>query len=169
MSIAARRAAGLALAALVFGVDLAVKAWMLARPELHAPIEVTRFFRLVYIENAGVSLGFLQADSAHSYGLLLGATTLIAAGVLVWLLRERDLGDILPLGLVLGGAGGNIADRAMRGFVVDYADFHIGGWTPFIFNLADAAISVGVVLLLARSLFSGEKPAAPKRASVPEI
>ena len=64
---------------------------------------------------------------------------------------------------MLGGAAGNIADRATRGFVVDYADFHIGGWTPFIFNLADAAISVGVVIILARSLFWGQKP-TPSRA-----
>lgn len=158
MTVTARRIAGLALAALVFVADLAIKAWLLARPELHTPIDVLPVFRIAYIENTGVSLGFLRADSAAMRWLLLGGTSVIAAGVLVWLLRERKLGDILPLGLVFGGAAANIVDRATRGFVVDYADFHIGDWTPFIFNLADAAISVGVVIILARSLFSSEKP-----------
>ena len=63
--------------------------------------------------------------------------------------------------MVLGGAIGNIDDRMMHGFVVDYADFHIGQFRPFlVFNLADAAITIGVLIILARSFLSREKPEA---------
>ena len=90
----------------------------------------------------------------------IALTTAIAAIVFVWLLRVRKLGDIVPLALVLGGALGNILDRIKFGYVLDYADFHIGTFRPFlIFNLADAAITVGVVIILARSFLIREKTA----------
>jgi signal peptidase II len=73
-------------------------------------------------------------------------------------MREKAFGDILGLSLVLGGAAGNIDDRMNFGFVVDYADFHIGDFRPFlIFNIADAAITIGVVIILARSLLVRDK------------
>jgi len=76
----------------------------------------------------------------------------------VWLLREKHLPEVAALGMVLGGALGNIHDRATLGYVVDYADLHFGDFRPFqIFNLADAAISIGVVIILARSFLSREK------------
>ena len=79
--------------------------------------------------------------------------------MLVWLLREKGWGEICGLALILGGAMGNIWDRAVSGFVIDYADLHFGEWRPFlIFNLADAAITFGVLILLARSLLLREKP-----------
>ena len=79
----------------------------------------------------------------------------IATVVAVWLWRERRMGDTLALGLVLGGALGNITDRVRFGYVVDFLDLHFGEWRPFlVFNLADAAISIGVVILLLRALFS---------------
>jgi signal peptidase II len=87
--------------------------------------------------------------------------------VFIWLLREKKLGDIIPLGMVLGGALGNIVDRTKFGYVLDYADLHFGDFRPFlIFNLADAAITVGVVIILARSFLIREK-ADDKPAGVP--
>ena len=68
--------------------------------------------------------------------------------------------DVAALGLVLGGAIGNIVDRVRLGYVVDYADLHFGEWRPFlIFNLADAAITIGVLILLARALLLRDKGA----------
>ena len=85
---------------------------------------------------------------------------LIAAVVLVWMWRERARGDIIALAMILGGALGNILDRARIGYVIDYADLHIGAFRPFlIFNVADAAITLGVLLLLARVLIIGNKGA----------
>jgi signal peptidase II len=90
---------------------------------------------------------------------LVIVTALIALAVTVWMLRERKLGDILALGLVLGGALGNIRDRARLGYVLDYADLHFGTFRPFlIFNVSDACITIGVLIILARSLFMREKP-----------
>ena len=90
--------------------------------------------------------------------MLVALTAFIALVVLIWMMREKLLGDILGLGMILGPAIGNIYDRYTLGYVIDYADLHIGTFRPFlIFNLADAAITIGVVIILARSLFMREK------------
>ena len=154
------RLIGLGIAALVFGADQFIK-WLVITPlrlrEVYL-IDLLPFFDLRYTENRGVSLGMFQADSLEMRWLLVAATALIALVVLVWMLRERKLGDIAGLGMILGGALGNIVDRYYLGYVIDYADFHIGDFRPFlIFNVADAAITIGVVIILARSLFVREK------------
>ena len=119
------------------------------------------FFDLTRTNNYGISLGLFQATSMEARWILVAVTGLIALVVLVWMMRERFLADIAALGLVLGGALGNIVDRFTLGYVIDYADFHIGEFRPFlIFNIADAAITIGVVLLLARALFMREKSPA---------
>lgn len=161
------RLAGFALALGVFGIDRAIKALMAGPLQLQAigVIKLLPFFDLRWTENYGVSYGMFTADSSEMKFALLGMTGAIALGVAVWMLREKVLGEILALALVLGGALGNIYDRAVRGYVIDYADLHIGEWRPFlIFNLADAAITFGVLILLARSLLSREKPAQPADA-----
>jgi signal peptidase II len=163
---------GLITAALTFLADQAVKAWVsgpLALP-LVGQIEVMPLFRLTWAENRGVSLGLMAGDTAHSRWLLVALTGAIALGVLYWMWRETAKADVMALGLVLGGALGNIADRITDGFVTDYADLHFGSFRPFmIFNLADAAISIGVVIILARSLLSGEKRGNQPATHAPEI
>ncbi|WEK45565.1 MAG: signal peptidase II [Candidatus Andeanibacterium colombiense] len=155
---------GFAIAAIVLAIDLFVKGLVMGplalrtRPE--GQIELLPFFRLTFTKNFGVSLGMFTADSAEMRLALVAVTLTIAIVVLVWMLKERKLGDIAALALVLGGALGNIRDRALYGYVIDYADLHFGEWRPFlIFNIADAAISLGVVIILARALFLREKPA----------
>jgi len=162
MSVAARRLAGLGIAALVLAADQLVKWWVsgplrLAQVQV---IDIVSFFDLRWAQNYGVSFSLLSASSTESRWFLVGLTALIALGVLVWMLREQHLPEVAALGLVLGGALGNIHDRATLGYVVDYADLHFGDFRPFqIFNLADAAISIGVVIILARSFLSREKRA----------
>ena len=115
------------------------------------------FFDLTRTNNYGVSLGMFEATSPEMRWGLVAMTIIIALVVLVWMMREKKLWDIAALGLILGGAAGNIVDRASYGYVVDFADFHIGDFQPFlIFNVADAAISIGVVIILARALFIRE-------------
>lgn len=163
------RLIGLALAALIFGVDQWVKGLMLGPLNLRdiRAIEILPFFDLRWTENYGVSLGLLTAQSAEMRWMLVAMTGAIALFVLVWMLRERKMPDIFGLALVLGGALGNIRDRIDYGFVIDYADLHFGTFRPFlIFNIADAAITIGVLIILARSLLSREKPAsAPDTAA----
>jgi signal peptidase II len=84
------------------------------------------------------------------------------------MLREKLLGEILGLSLILGGALGNIKDRYDLGYVVDYADLHFGAFRPFlIFNLADAAITVGVLIVLARAFFLRDKADKPETEPAP--
>jgi len=154
------RLIGLVLAGLVFAVDQWVKWLMLVPLRLRdvGLIELIPIFDLRWTENYGVSLGMLTADSSTSRWLLVAMTGAIALVVLVWILREKVLSDIIGLALVLGGALGNIRDRAAFGFVIDYADLHFGAFRPFwIFNLADACISIGVLILLARAFLIRER------------
>ena len=155
------RTCGLALALAIFAIDRVVK-WYLTGPmdlALQGPFQVLPIYAFRYTENYGVSLGMFTATSAVMRYGLIAVTGAIAIGVLVWLLREKAWGEICGLALILGGALGNIWDRAVSGFVIDYADLHFGEWRPFlIFNLADAAITCGVLILLARSLLLREKP-----------
>ncbi len=163
------RTLGFVLAALIFLADQAVKWWMtgpLALREVGDQIYVNPIFNLTRTNNLGVSLGIFTAQSEGQRWALVAMTAVIALVVLVWLLRERKLADIIPLGMVLGGALGNIRDRVNFGYVVDYADLHFGTFQPFlVFNLADAAITVGVVIILARSLLIREK--RPQEAGAP--
>jgi signal peptidase II len=156
------RILGLGLAALIFIVDQAIK-WVVVGPlqlQLVRQIHIMPIFNLTFTENYGVSLGMLTAESEAMRWSLVALTGAIAAFVAVWLLREKRFADIAGLAMVLGGALGNILDRATVGYVIDYADLHFGEWRPFlIFNLADAAITVGVLIILARSFLSREKRA----------
>jgi signal peptidase II len=162
LKTARNRIVGLGVAVLVFAIDRWVKGLMtgpLQLRDVHR-IELLPFFDLAWTENRGVSLGMLTAESMEMRWLLVAMTTAIALVVLVWMMREKMLADIAALALVLGGAAGNIFDRASKGFVIDYADLHFGEFRPFlIFNIADAAITIGVLIILARSLLSREKPA----------
>lgn len=158
------RKIGLSVAALVFFVDQLVK-WIVTYP-LQLPhrltIDVLPFFTLRWLKNTGVSMGLLNAGSELGRWLLVALTCAIAAFVAVWMWREKRRDDAVALSLVLGGALGNILDRIRLGYVVDYADLHFGDIHPFlVFNVGDAAITIGVLLLLVRALLTRE-PKAPK-------
>ena len=157
------RAIGLALAALIFAADQWLKDYVvntLGLTQIGDHYDILPFFDFTRTNNYGVSLGMFEATSMEMRWVLTAVTALIALFVLIWLLREKVLGEIVPLGLILGGAAGNIVDRYRFGYVVDFADLHFGDFRPFlIFNVADAAISIGVVIILARALFMREKPA----------
>lgn len=155
------RLIGLLIAAAVFMIDQSLKAWLVGSLQLQEiqTVYLMPFFNLHWQQNFGVSLGMLTAGSLEGRWALVAMTSAIAFFVLVWMLRERKFADIFGLALVLGGAAGNIRDRYEVGYVIDYADLHFGEWRPFlIFNLADAAITIGVLIILARSLLSREKP-----------
>jgi signal peptidase II len=153
----ANRRLGFLVALLVFALDQLVK-WIVTGPLHVQDLEhyyLLPFFQLTYTQNIGISLGQLQATSEVGRWMLVALTTAIAFGVAFWLGREKNRVDQVALGMVLGGALGNILDRTLHGYVVDFADLHIGAWRPFlIFNVGDAAISIGVVILLLRAFVS---------------
>jgi signal peptidase II len=154
------RLIGVGIALTIFALDQWLKNWLIGPMQLRqrGHIDLLPFFDFTYTENRGVSLGMFTANSMEMRWILVAVTAIIAAVVFVWLLREKKFGEIFGLSLILGGALGNIVDRYQFGYVIDYADFHIGSFRPFlIFNIADAAITIGVVIILARALFMREK------------
>lgn len=160
--LARYRITGFLIAAVIFAADQAVK-WLvveeLGLARRGDKLELLPFFDLTRENNFGVSLGMFAVESNEMRYILIILTGAIALFVAVWMLREKAFGDIAALSMVLGGALGNIRDRLEHGYVIDYADLHIGTFRPFlIFNVADAAITIGVLILLARSLLSREKP-----------
>ena len=121
---------------------------------------VDDFFRLVIVWNPGVSFGFLGGDKALPPWLLSAVAVAVCVGLFVWLRRiDRPLIG-WGIGLVMGGAIGNVIDRARWGAVFDFADFHVGQWHWPAFNVADSAIVIGVGLMLIDSLL-GEKRRTP--------
>ena len=156
-----KSALGFGIALAVFLLEQVTKAIVLGPLDLRnvLQIEILPIFNLTYTENHGISLGLLQASSDAMRWALVAGTSLVAIGVGYWITREERRGDQIALGMVLGGALGNILDRVRHGYVVDFADLHFGDFRPFfIFNVADAAISIGVVILLLRAFLVKEAP-----------
>ena len=149
---------GFAFALIVFGLDQLMK-WLVTGPlginELGDQLVLLPIFNFTYTENNGISLGLLNATTEIGRWMLVGLTSAIAIGVAFWMGKEKNRIDQVALGMVLGGALGNILDRVRHGYVVDFADLHFGEWRPFlIFNVGDAAISIAVVILLLRAFLS---------------
>jgi signal peptidase II len=161
------RIVALTIAFLIFFFDQLTK-WVVTYPlqlEFREVIELTGFFDLRWVENTGVSLGLLSAGTDLGRWLLVAMTAAIAGFVAIWLWKEKRRDDSAALALVLGGAVGNIVDRARFGYVVDFADLHFGEWRPFlVFNVGDAAITIGVLLLLVRALLMRDGRAKKKEA-----
>jgi len=156
----ANRTAAYTTALAIFILDQLTK-WIVSVPlalQARGQIEILPIFNLTWVENNGISLGLLNATTPTGRWMLVAMTAAIAIGVAWWIVREEKRGDQLALALVLGGALGNIVDRVRHGYVVDFADLHFGAFRPFlVFNVADAAISIGVVILLLRAFLVREK------------
>ncbi len=152
---------GLTIAVLVVVLDQILKATMLdLLPESGVAVTVTGFFNLVHVFNPGVSFGLLPDIGPF---ILSGFALVVSAILAVWLARSETRLLAVALGLTIGGAIGNVIDRLRFDAVFDYLDFHLLGWHWPAFNLADAAISVGVAGLLLTSLLS-----APRETKVDE-
>ena len=157
---------GVAVALVIFVADQLTK-WLVTGPlsidQLGDQMLLLPVFNLTYTENYGISLGLLNAQTEVGRWMLVAMTSAIAVGVAVWIGRERNRIDQIALGMVLGGALGNILDRARHGYVVDFADLHFGEFRPFlIFNVGDAAISIAVAILLLRAFLTRkEQPEGP--------
>jgi signal peptidase II len=131
-------------------VDQIVKAGVLAysaRPDV-APMPLTPFLDLALRWNRGISFSLLARDSALGQIALVALTLAVTGLLTVWLLRCGSALPAVGLGLIIGGALGNAIDRVAHGAVVDYLDLHAFGRHFFVFNVADAAINIGVALLI---------------------
>src|SRR5579884_265457 len=149
---------GFAVALVVFILDQLAK-WAVTGPlglnQIGDQLTILPIFNFTFTQNEGISLGLLNATNPVGRWTLVGLTTAIAIGVAIWIGREKNRIDQFALGMVLGGAFGNICDRVRFGYVVDFCDLHFGEWRPFlIFNVGDAAISIAVVILLLRAFLT---------------
>ena len=137
--------------------------WLMQKGEQLAyhSVSITSFLNMVMVWNPGVSFGMLQTNKAYvTYGLTIMAL-LVSLGFMVWLWRDPKPWRAISIGMIVGGALGNVWDRLRFGAVADFIDIHVMGYHWPAFNIADAAITMGIVIILIETLFfSSEKPAA---------
>jgi signal peptidase II len=117
----------------------------------HAEVELLPFLNLTLVYNAGAAFGFLSGGSGWQ-NLLFSAIAVVACVAIFVMLRGLKAGDwvlAVALTLILGGAIGNLIDRIAHGYVIDFIDFHFGGWHFWTFNIADSAITIGAIALIA--------------------
>ncbi len=149
------------LSAAIIVSDLATKHWATAALEGRPPIEVTPFFNLVLMHNPGAAFSFLADAGGWQRWFFIGVTVVVSVALVVMLARHVG-GRLIAcaLALVLGGALGNLADRVMLGHVVDFVQLHAAGYYFPAFNVADSAITIGVVFIIWESF----RPAPPRGA-----
>lgn len=147
---------GLLLAGLTFTFDQLSKFWILRIVNLdqREPIQVTPFMDLAMAWNRGVSYGLLETRVQSALVVLSLAISVV---LLNWLAKARLPLQAAAIGIIIGGAMGNVLDRLLHGAVADFVLLHWGGWTWYVFNIADLAIVAGVALMLYDAFFSGKK------------
>lgn len=142
-------------ALLIIVVDQLTKAWVLSGLDLREMRQVPVWpplFNFTWVENRGVSFGLFGDGSAR---WMLSGFSVVVAGILGWWALKADRRLLVSaIGLIMGGAIGNVIDRIRFGFVVDFLDFSGTGFFPWVFNVADSAITVGVILLILDSVLS---------------
>jgi len=139
----------LGLSLLVVGLDQLAKGWAVETLAGRV-IEVTGWFNLVLAYNTGAAFSFLHDAGGWQRGFFIAVGAAVVPLLLLWLTRLGDgqRMESAGLALVLGGAVGNLIDRIRLGHVVDFIDWHVAGWHWPAFNLADAAITLGALLLV---------------------
>lgn len=147
-------ALALALAAIVIILDQGSKAWILGGLHLAfgSPLAVWGPLRFTLVENEGVSFGLFQSDAPWTRWALAAFSLIVAVVLIAIVRRTRKAYTAVALGLIIGGALGNFFDRVREGMVIDFVDV-TALYFPWVFNLADSAITIGIILLLAESAF----------------
>jgi signal peptidase II len=131
----------------------------------HGDVQLTSFLNFVLVHNTGAAFGFLSSASGWQ-NILFIVVALVACIVILWMTWRLAANDLVlgaGLMLVLGGAAGNLTDRLLHGYVIDFIDVYYGAWHWPAFNVADSAITVGAVLLALDAL--GWNPWGKHRAS----
>jgi signal peptidase II len=153
------RAIGFIAAAVALILDQANKLWLIDVYGIaeRQPIRLAPFFDVIFARNTGISYSLLSAKGPLGRFALVAGALIVVALLGIWLWRSRTLLTALGLGLIIGGAlGNNACDRFFYGYVADFYHFHIGTFSWYVFNLADVAITFGVILLLYETLISDE-------------
>tara|TARA_B100001146_G_scaffold78666_1_gene69818 strand:+ start:4960 stop:5454 length:495 start_codon:yes stop_codon:yes gene_type:complete len=141
----------------IVALDQVTKLAILGRDvvDIYPEMEITSFLNLVLVQNKGISFGLF---SRYEVGWLISILTIgIVVVLFIWMRKLERAILALPFSLIIGGAIGNLIDRLNYGFVVDFIDFHFFGWHWPAFNIADSAITVGVIFLLIASFSNNFK------------
>jgi signal peptidase II len=152
---------GLIIAALVLVADQATKLALIYGTDLRIsyPWPILPVFDLTVVWNRGISYGLFQQDGEAGRWILTGFKLAAAVFLGFWLRKAANRLEAAGIGMIIGGAVGNAIDRILHGAVFDFAHFHVGTFSWYVFNVADAAIVIGVVAMLAAQLFPS-RPAA---------
>ena len=158
----------LTLAVVILLLDQYLKLWVLNTYQLGEGTAITSFFNLVRVHNTGAAFSFLAQASGWQRWFFIGLGA-VATVVLIWLLRKHASEKMLAtcLALLLGGALGNVIDRAVLGYVVDFLDFHWQGTHFPAFNLADCALTVGAIGLIVDEFLRARR--AKKTEASPQV
>ena len=143
---------GLAIAGLVIVVDQVSKIIVLSALGPFQGVSVTPFLNLVVVLNTGISFGFFASESELTRYLLVALALIVSIILMRWLASSTNRFVCAALGMIIGGAFGNVIDRLVHKAVVDFLDFHLYGWHWPAFNVADSAITIGVALFVLASL-----------------
>lgn len=148
------------LSLVVIVLDLGIKALASANLDYGRPLEVLPVFNLTLLHNTGAAFSFLAEHAGWQRWFFALIAIGASVGLTVWLtrLKRGETLTAISLTLVIGGAIGNLYDRLVHGYVVDYLSFHWGDWYYPAFNLADTAITLGAVGLVLQSLFDSRRP-----------
>ena len=149
---------GLGCAAIVIAIDQLSK-WLILTEIMNPPrvIEITGFLNLVLVSNKGVSFGLFSSDAVWAQPALASFAALVSILLVFWMRQAQHCFSAIFLGLVVGGALGNAIDRLLHEAVVDFLDFHVAGYHWPVFNIADSAITVGVIFIISEGLFADRK------------
>jgi signal peptidase II len=148
----------LGLSLLVIILDQASKLAIAGSMQLYQSIPVTPFFKLTYVHNTGAAFSFLSEAGGWQRWFFAALALVISGVIAVWLARLKHDETLLAvaLSLVLGGAIGNLIDRLVYGYVIDFLDVYYQTWHWPAFNIADSAITIGVILMLMESFGLGK-------------
>ncbi|GAB3004190.1 signal peptidase II [Psychrosphaera aestuarii] len=140
----------LVLGLLVIIIDQASKLWILANVPLYYDINILPIFDITYVRNYGAAFSFLSDQGGWQRWFFTGIAFVISALLIYWMAKTpwREQRQLWSYGLILGGAIGNVTDRLMHGYVVDFLHFYYENWHFPAFNVADMAISCGAALLI---------------------
>lgn len=154
----------LPLAGAIVAADVATKEFVQASFAYGERLPVTDFFNLVFVLNPGAAFSFLAGAGGWQKPVLLGFGMIVSAVIAFWLVRN-PMNRLAAFGFaaVLGGALGNVIDRARHGAVVDWLDFHVAGWHWPAFNVADIGITVGAAALIIDAMFVAPRKSAAQQ------
>ncbi len=147
---------GLTVALVLLLVDQATKLYLIFGTNLRLtwPWRITPFLDFTVVWNRGISYGLFQQETEAGRWILTGVKLVAAVILFFWLKRAENRVEAIGIGLIIGGAIGNAIDRIWHGAVFDFVHFHVGDFSWYVFNAADAAIVIGVLLMVASPLLT---------------